>query len=138
MKRWLDEPGQAAIEFAMTTILFITLVLFIMDGGRIFWNYLTVAEAAQEGARYAIVRGANNKDESVGPDDYSLLRNEVVRRAVGLDPAHLTVTATWTPNNQRGSTVTVDVAYQTGSITSLFWDGITFTLRDSASMVVQN
>lgn len=137
MKRWQAEPGQAAIEFAMTTLLFITLVIFIMDGGRIFWNYLTVAEAAQEGARYAITHGANSA-APVGPGSYAPLRNVVVARAVGLDPGHLTVTATWAPNNQRGSTVTVDVAYVTGSITSLFWDGITFTLVDSASMVVQN
>ena len=138
MKRWLAEPGQAAIELAMTTILFITLVLFIMDGGRIFWNYLTVAEVAQEGARYAITHGANST-APVGPNGYTALRDLVEARAVGLDPAHLTVTATWAnDDNHRGSTVTVEVAYATGSITSLFWDGITFTLADSASMVVQN
>ena len=61
MKHWRAERGQAAIEFALTAILFFTLVIFIMDGSRIFWNYLTVSEAAREGARYAIVRSEDSE-----------------------------------------------------------------------------
>lgn len=137
MKRPRNDWGQAAIEFALTSILFFTLVIFILDGSRIFWNYLTVSEAAREGARYAIIHGADSA-APVGPDGYAALTEVVRQRAVGLDPAHLTVTASWSPSNQRDSTVTVNVAYETGSIVSLFWEGVTFQLADSASMVIQN
>lgn len=131
------ERGQAAIEFGLTALLFFTLVIFIMDGSRIFWNYLTVSEAAREGARFAITHGAD-ADDPVGPDGYEALRQVVQARAVGLDPAQMAVTAVWTPNNRRGSMVTVTVTYATRSITNLFWPGLTFDLTDSASMVVQN
>jgi Flp pilus assembly protein TadG len=139
MSRWRAEPGQAAIEFALTVLLFFTLVVFIMDGSRIFWNYLTVSEAAREGARYAIVHGKDSK-APVGPDGYAALQQIVQARAIGLDPALLDVVATWENNsNQRGSKVTVTVAYATQPVTTLFWSGLTLPpLTDSATMVVQN
>ncbi len=141
MRRRPMERGQAAIEFALTSLLFFPLVLFIMDGGIIFWNYLTVSEAAREGARYAIVRGAEAEKagaESVGPDGYAALEEEVRRWAIGLDPTHLTVNASWENNsNQRDSIVTVTVSYEVSPITGLFWSGLTFNLSDSSSMAVQ-
>lgn len=62
----------------------------------------------------------------------------VQRRAVGLDPAQMTVTAFWAPSNQRSSTVTVQVAYPVQPITALFWSDLTINLTDSSSMVVEN
>ena len=62
----------------------------------------------------------------------------VQRRAVGLDPAQMTVTAFWVPSNQRGSTVTVQVAYPVQPSTALFWSDLTINLTDSSSMVVEN
>lgn len=139
MTRWRAEPGQTAIEFALTVLLFFTLVVFIMDGSRIFWNYLTVSEAAREGARYAIVHGKDSK-LPVGPNGYAALQQVVQARAIGLDPALLDVTATWENNsNQRGNKVTVTVAYETQPVTTLFWSGLKLPpLTDSATMVVQN
>ena len=135
MKHWRAEQGQAAIEFALTAILFFTLVIFIMDGSRIFWNYLTVSEAAREGARYAIVRS----EDSESPLNSADLRKYVEELAIGLDPAQLDVTATWKDDsNTRGSKVTVTVSYETRPVTSLFWPGLTLNLVDSATMVVQN
>ncbi len=139
MTRWRAEPGQTAIEFALTVLLFFTLVVFIMDGSRIFWNYLTVSEAAREGARYAIVHGKDSKSP-VGPNGYAALQQVVQARAIGLDPALLEVTAAWENNsNQRGNKVTVTVAYETQPVTTLFWSGLKLPpLTDSATMVVQN
>ena len=39
------EHSQAIVEFALTALIFLTMLVFIVDGSRIFWNYLTVTEA---------------------------------------------------------------------------------------------
>ena len=137
MKRPMAEHGQNAVEFGLTALFFFTIVIFIMDGSRRFLNYLPVSEAAREGARYAITHGADSADP-VGPNGYAALTRVVKERAVGLDPAQMTVTATWSPTNQRGSTVTVSVSYPVQPITPLFWSDLRITLTDSSRMVVQN
>jgi hypothetical protein len=101
------------------------------------WHYVTVADAARVGARYASTHGANST-APVGPSGYTALSNVVRNQATGLDAANLTVTATWAQNNQPGSIVTVDIAYRTQTLTSMFWAGQTFTLRSRSSMVIQN
>jgi len=137
MKGWRRESGQAMVEYALLSVVFFALLLFIVDGGRILWNYVTVAEAARVGARYAVVHGSKSI-APVGPSNYTALTQEVQRAAVGLTTASLTVTATWTPNNSPGSSVTVDVTYLVQPITSIFWRGQTLTLRARSVMVIQN
>ena len=116
--------------------------MFVVDGSRIFWNYLTVTEAARIGARYAIVHGAKCVSPCtpiVGPGNYTALTSEIQRRAVGLTPANLTVTPTWAGNsNVPGSSVTVSVTYRVQPITRLFWPGRTFNLSAQSKMVIQN
>lgn len=131
------EAGAAMVEYALTALIFCTLFLFLMDGSRILWHYVTVAEAARVGARYAATHGAQSP-APVGPAGYTALRNEVLNRTTGLTGANLTITATWNPNNQRGSRVTVDVTYNVSTLSSLFWAGRTITLRSRASAVIVN
>jgi hypothetical protein len=47
VKQVRQEPGQAIVEFALTALIFLTLLVFSLDGSRIFWQYLTVTEAAR-------------------------------------------------------------------------------------------
>ena len=140
MKKMRQERGQAIVEFALTALIFLTLLVFIMDGSRIFWNYLTVTEAARVGARYAIVHGAQclPPTAAVGPGNYSALTAHVTSRAVGLTPANLTVTPTWPTGNRAPSSVTVSITYRVQPITRLFWPGQTFTLSAQSKMVIQN
>lgn len=131
------EAGQAMVENAILSIVFFTLLLFVVDGGRILWNYVTVADAARIGARYAVVHGSKST-APVGPGNYTALVQNVRSAIVGLTTANLTVTATWTPNNSPGSSVTVDVTYLVQPITGIFWRGQTLTLRARSVMVIQN
>jgi len=137
MKPAHQESGQAVVEYALTALIFFSLLLFTVDGGRIFWNYLTVTEAARVGARYGITHGANSA-APVSPSDYAALRQTIIDKTAGLVPADLTVTATWTPNNQPGSKITVDLAYIVRPITSMFWSAQSLTLRARSTMVIQN
>ncbi|MBM4460076.1 MAG: pilus assembly protein [Chloroflexi bacterium] len=137
MKRATRESGQATLEYGLAAVVFFTMLLFVFEGGRVLYSYVTVSQAAQAGARYGVTHGANSS-APVSAGDYAALQTAAQGWATGLDPADLTITATWNPDNQPGSTVTVNVAYVTGSLTGLFWSGQTLTLRGQSTMVIQN
>ncbi|HVC35001.1 MAG TPA: TadE family protein, partial [Chloroflexota bacterium] len=48
------QRGQALVEMALVFPVFILLVMGILDLGRAVWQANTMAEAARQGARYAI------------------------------------------------------------------------------------
>jgi hypothetical protein len=53
-----DKPrGQAMVEFALIFPIFILLLVGIFDLGRVIWVNDTLATAAREAARFAIVHG---------------------------------------------------------------------------------
>lgn len=53
-----DKPrGQAMVEFALVIPVFILLMVGLFDFGRVIWVNDTLATAAREAVRYAIVHG---------------------------------------------------------------------------------
>ncbi|MBM4461229.1 MAG: pilus assembly protein [Chloroflexi bacterium] len=136
MKRSLYESGQAMIEYALTAVVFFAMLLFVVDGGRVLFNYVTVNQVAQAGARYGITHGASSL-APVGSANYTALQQHALGWATGLNQADLTIAATWSPDNQPGSTVSVNVTYIGRSVTGLFWRGQTLTLRGKSTMVIQ-
>jgi hypothetical protein len=62
------DSGQAQVEFVLT-ILFVLLLIFgIIELIMLVYTYTTLADAAKEGVRYAIVHGADlDSTASVGP-----------------------------------------------------------------------
>ncbi len=54
-----DERGAELVEFAITAAVLLMLILGIADACRAMYDYHFVAYAAQEGTRYAQVRGAD-------------------------------------------------------------------------------
>ncbi len=56
--RWLrEERGSALVEFAMTAPLLIFLLFAVLQGMFAMYAYHFTAYAAQQGARFAVVRG---------------------------------------------------------------------------------
>jgi hypothetical protein len=49
------QNGQSMVEFAISAIVILLLLVAIADFGRAFFTYLTLRDAAQEGAVYASV-----------------------------------------------------------------------------------
>lgn len=137
MKGLRQENGQTLVEFTLTVVICLTLLLFLLDGSRVLWHYITVSHAARAGARYAIVHGANSP-APVGPNNYAALVAHVQHSAVGLKPDTLVVTAHWPTNNRPGSIVTVRVTYRVRPVIGLFWFGRPLTLSASSTMVIQN
>ena len=97
--------GAAMIEFAFISLLFLAVFIGIVEFGRGVWTYTTVAHAARQGARFAMVRG------TVGAATTDQIRAIVAQNAVGLNSGDLTVTPQWLPDRRRGSVVQVRVQY---------------------------
>lgn len=55
-----DSRGQAQVEFALTIVLLMVLVLSMIELVSLMHTYNVLADAAKEGLRYAIVHGAGN------------------------------------------------------------------------------
>ena len=55
LKRLRQQPrGQAMVEFAIVIIVLLLIFFMIIEVGRILWAWVTVQNAARQGARYAI------------------------------------------------------------------------------------
>lgn len=60
------EKGQAAVEFALTVVFLMLLIVGFVELIMMLHTYNVIADAAKEGVRYAIVHGAGNTGGS-GP-----------------------------------------------------------------------
>ena len=139
--------GQALVEFALVVPWFFLLLLGIIEAGRFIFYYEVLHNATREGARYAIVNGANvdpigcptgpPAPGSVACDtDGSDVVDRVREAAFGV-LAGVTVTPTWDPDNGRGSTVTVEATFAYHSLVPLVpLPPITVTAE--SSLVINN
>jgi len=68
MSRRPRSAGQALVEFTLIIPIFLSLLMGIFDFGRVVWASNSLASAAREGARFAIVHGGSPLDPCpVGP-----------------------------------------------------------------------
>jgi Flp pilus assembly protein TadG len=66
-----SEIGQSMTEFALSLVILLTLLSGVVDLGRMFFAYIIIRDAAQEGAVYG----------SIAPkDDITAFENEVENR----------------------------------------------------------
>ena len=126
--------GAAILEFALTCpILFmVTLGLVVLGLG--VAQFQLVASLAREGARWATVRGAEYQATTgqAAATAADVKSKAILPLAVGLDPAALTPTVTWSPDNKPGSRVIVTVNYRWTPAAYLG----TMTLSSTAVMTV--
>lgn len=149
--------GQAMVEFALVAPMFFLLLFGIVEAGRFIFYYENLSHATREGARYAIVNGANTLGCPSGPaapgtSGCDTAGNNVVTRvrqsAFGVPSAGITVDRCWwyttcdfvshgDGNNARGATVTVSASYTYSSLIPLVpLPPITVTAE--SSLVVNN
>lgn len=136
-----EDGGNQLVEFSLSLALLLTLMFGVLDCSRAMFSYHFATYAAQEGARYAIVRGSHWKTNCAtsAPPNFTLtygcvaaqsdVQNYVKSLALpGINQSNMTVTAAWpgtTPDcssgctacsttNKQGCMVKVRVAYQFG------------------------
>lgn len=137
--------AQALAEFAMVAPLFFVLLLGIIEAGRFIFYYETLNNATREGARYAIVNGANTLGCPTGPPAPGSagcdttgedVKTRVRQAAFGVMTG-ITVTPTWYPDNGRGSTVTVAATFTYRTLAPLV-PLPPITVSTESSLVVNN
>lgn len=109
-----DRSGQSLIEFALGASLFLLMLFGIIEFGIGIWRYNMLADLAQEGARWASVRG---KTSQTGPASSANVQTFIQSRTPGFD---VTATATPAPSSlNAGQTVTVVVSHTFTPFTGL-------------------
>jgi len=123
--------AQALVEFALVVPWFFLLLFGIIEAGRFIFYYESLSHATREGARYAIVNGANTLGCPSGPaapgtSACDASGANVVARvrqaALGVPSSGITVDRCWwysacdyvthgDGDNARGATVTVSASF---------------------------
>ena len=125
-----DDGGQSLVEFALSSVVFLMTIFGTLELGLAVWRYNMVADLAQEGARWAIVRGA----QSSMPASTTDVQNFVLSRANGVPVS--SVTTTPAPSTLiQGQTVTVVVRSNYLPLTGLIPQAA-ITLQSTAQMVM--
>ena len=58
------ERGQALVEFAIVSIVLLLILFLIIEVSRVLWAWITVQNAAREGARYAVTGSVSSDCEN--------------------------------------------------------------------------
>lgn len=123
--------GQALVEFALVVPFFFLLLFGIIEAGRFIFYYESLSHATREGARYAIVNGANTLGCPSGPaapgtsacdTSGANVAARVRQAALGVPSTGITVDRCWwytacdytthgDGDNARGATVTVSASF---------------------------
>lgn len=133
--------GSALVEFALFFMLYLTLLLGLLELGRLVWTVATLSHAAREGARYATVHGSGNPDtDDQGQTITAESITSVVKgRAIGLDKQLIEVESLWDPDDSRGSLVRVQVEYSFQPLFSpILPSAAGLTLRTECLKVIAN
>ena len=123
------ERGQALVEFALASLLFFMTIFGTLQFGLMIWHYNMISNLAQEGARWASVRGTTSTILNAGSSDVQAF---IDSRSTGI-----TVTATTTPDpvGAQGSMVTVQVQTTVAPLSGLI-SMASLTLSSTAQMIV--
>lgn len=131
MSRLANERGAALVEMSLVALLFMTLLFGAVEVGNVMLTYTTIATAAREGARYAIVHGANRTPASGPGDDPADVVTVVenLTTAAGLVTANIRTPIVTYPDttNTTGSRVKVTVTYPYNSLVSILPLNVTLT-----------
>jgi len=124
--------GQTYAEFAMIVLPAITLIFGIISFGMPIDTWSFLSNAARDAVRYAIVHGSKSSSPATTTDIQNYVRNE----AHGLTPSAITVSTSWNPNNNPGSTVKVQVSYTFRPFYP--FNSVSLPLTSSAQMVISH
>ena len=141
-------PGQALVEFALLAPVFFLVLFAIIEAGRFMFYYEILNNATREGARYAIVNGANSLVCPTGPaaagsvpcdTDGGDVDQRVRDAAFGALGVGVAVDAEWSnpADNSRGATVRVSATYTYSSLVPLV-PLPPITVEAESSLVVNN
>lgn len=139
------ERGAAVLEFAVVSVMLLTLTFGIIDFGRGLYSYSMVVNGARLGARYAIVRGGGCTNSDC-PATNDSIQAYVRSQSPLVDPNAVSVTTTWpggtsnctsvaAPYNGAGCPVSVQVNYTFAFVLPLI-PHASWNLTSTSQMVI--
>jgi Flp pilus assembly protein TadG len=134
------EGAQSLVEFALVLPIFLLLITGLFDLARAVWQENTLAYAAREGTRYAIVHGSGSS-LPLGPSNSSEPNIAAVVRNAAVGVGNITVTTAWPlGGNDRGQPVSVDATAPFIPLPSYYLLGSIFhiDLRGGSMLVIEN
>lgn len=102
-----DRRGISSVQLALVLPMLVATIMGTIDMGRLLMAHNTIVHAANEATRFAMVRSASSAQTASEQDIVSMVKG----RMTGLDTASAVVSVNWTPENQPGAHVTVNVDY---------------------------
>jgi len=151
-----DERGQSLVEFALLLPLMLLIITGLFDVARAVWEENTLAYAAREGTRYAIVHGSEGIPRvdaatpqcgtpSQDPTFCVNIPNTVRQAALGVPNVTVTLTypdnypGTSTPCADRNCRVAIDASAPFVPLPSqyLLNGAFQITLRGGSQLVIQ-
>lgn len=121
-----DESGATLVEFAISLILFMMLILGIAEFSVALYSYHFVSYSAQQAARYAIVRGSRWQTACASADSYDCDASaaniqDYVRGIAAplINPNAITVSTTWPGTTPSGSTTGCTPANKGGCVVDI-------------------
>jgi Flp pilus assembly protein TadG len=106
-RRGKKQRGQSLVEFALIAPLFLLLVFGIVDFGIAFYSWITITNAAREGARLGAVQGTEAE-----------ITSRVNAATDHLDPDDLDIVVT-NAEGPPGEAVSVEIDYDYNLVTPL-------------------
>ena len=142
MDRWREDRGSTMIEFCLISVMLVIVLLGVVEMGRMVLVYTTIANAAREGARYAIVHGADQTASPSGPgnpctcpDVQTVVKNFASAGLLNTDS--LTITVSYPDgSNTAGSHVSVKVTYPYDPFVNYFSSILNQTLGSTSQGVI--
>lgn len=142
MDRSREDQGSSMVEFVLISFILVIVLLGVVEMGRMVLVYTTIANAAREGARYAIVHGADQTVSPSGPGNPCTctdVQNVVKNFASGglVNTSLLTITVSY-PNgdNNAGSPVSVKVTYPYDPFVNYFGSLLNGTLGSTSQGII--
>jgi Flp pilus assembly protein TadG len=102
-----ESQGAAAVEFALVSILYITMLFGVLEVALYAADKQDLMSAVHSAGRYAIVHGSS----SSSPASAATLEQMVGSKLVIINSGSITTNASFSPNNSPGSTVTITASY---------------------------
>ncbi|HLI13337.1 MAG TPA: TadE/TadG family type IV pilus assembly protein [Alphaproteobacteria bacterium] len=134
LRRWrcAGEEGAAAVEMAFALPIFLLFIYGIIELGNYAFTDIAVADAARDGARYAMVRGSASPQPASSSDIATYVKGRLALGAA----AQATVSVSYNPNNNPGGTVTVQVSYPFSPLMPGFGYLASMTVSASSQMTI--
>lgn len=106
-----NSRGQSLVEFSLSCLMLVILLLVVFEFGRMLLVYTTVANAARIGTRYAEVHGSTGSAYSTsGVKD--VVKNYLSAAPMNTSSANLFIIVSPATGGSIGTSVTVTVNYK--------------------------